>query len=238
MYTHMQPVTIPAGAVLNRPLRLRVLADFVNNYPILSCEGLMYGQSEDYSLTVLPAGVLPVRLFDERIAMENGSIQFSFKAGDENEVKHYTLQRAAGAGKVFTDVKVIGPASSRESANEYTITDDLPREYVWYRVLATQHDGSQYYSRILGRPSGDIHNKEQVRIFPNPTKGDINLDLPLPPGLPVRLELTDMQGRRVWTGTRSTGSNISINSGLPTGMYYLIIKAGQASWNKKIIITQ
>ena len=238
MYTHTQPVTIPAAAVLNRPLRLRVLADFINNYPILSCDGQMYGQTEDYSLTILPAGVLPVKLFDERIAMENGSIQFSFKAGDENNVKHYTLQRAAGAGKVFSNVQETGPGPSLQSANEYTITDDLPGDAVWYRILATQQDGSQYYSRILGKPSGNVQNKEQVRIFPNPSRGDFNVFLPLPPGLPVRLELSDTQGRRVWTGKRSMETGITIKSGLPAGMYYLTIIAGQARWNKKIIITQ
>lgn len=238
MYTHTQPVTIPAGAVLNRPLRMRVLADFINNHPILSCDGQMYGQTEDYSLTILPAGVLPVRIFDERISMENGSIQFSFKAGDETDVKHYTLQRAASAGKLFTNVMETSPATSRESANEYILTDDLPGDAVWYRILATQYDGSQYFSRILGRPAGNVQNKDEPRIFPNPSRGDFTVALPLPPGLPVRMELTDTQGRSVWTGRRSTETIITIKSGLPAGMYYLTIVAGQARWNKKIIITQ
>ncbi len=100
-YTHTTEVVIPAGAVQNKPLRLRVLADFINNYPILPCEGQMYGQTEDYSVTILAAGVLPVKIHDERIAMENGIIQFSFKAGDEKEVVKYELQRAGGSGNRF-----------------------------------------------------------------------------------------------------------------------------------------
>jgi hypothetical protein len=52
-YTHTAQVAIPTGAVLNRPLRLRVLADFINNNTILACQGQMYGQTEDYSVTFL-----------------------------------------------------------------------------------------------------------------------------------------------------------------------------------------
>ena len=135
-------------------------------------------------------------------------------------------------------MKEFSPKASRESANEYIITDDLPGNAVWYRILATQQDGSQYFSRILGRPSENVQHNEPVRIFPNPGKGDINVALPLPPGLPVQLELTDTHGRRVWMGNRSTQSTITISSGLPAGMYSLTITAGQSRWNKKIIITQ
>lgn len=237
-YTHTTEVTIPAGAVQDRPLRLRVLADFINNYPILPCEGPMYGQTEDYSVTILATGVLPVRIFDERIAMENGIIEFSFKAGDEKEVVKYELQRAGGSGRQFTGISRIDPKSSLLPVNEYAVADRQPvADQVWYRIEATQLDGSKYYSRILGKPADNGQRKGQWRIYPNPTRGEINISLPVPTGLPVQLVLTDMQGRRVWTGSRTTEKPINIRNGLPPGIYYLTITAGSWRWNSKIIIT-
>jgi hypothetical protein len=237
-YTHTAQVAIPTGAVLNRPLRLRVLADFINNNTILACQGQMYGQTEDYSVTILATGVLPVTIHDERIALENGIIKFSFKAGDEQEVVKYALQRAGGSGNAFTTISQLNPRNSLSSVNEYTATDELPTaDDAWYRIMATQQDGSKYYSRILGKPAGNGLRNNEWRIYPNPTRGEINISLPVPPGLPVHLVLTDMQGRRVWTGTRNTEKPISLGNGLPPGMYYLTITAGQSRWNSKIIIT-
>ena len=42
---------IPATAVLNKPLRLRVISDFVGS-PFTACGGIQYGQAEDYTITV------------------------------------------------------------------------------------------------------------------------------------------------------------------------------------------
>ncbi len=84
-----------------------------------------------------------------------------------------------------------------------------------------------------GKPASNGRRNEQWRIYPNPTRGDINISLPVPTGLPVQLVLTDTQGRRVWTGTRTTEKPINISNGLPPGMYYLTIRAGHLSWNSK-----
>jgi hypothetical protein len=153
-------------------------------------------------------------------------------------VVNYALQRAGGSGNAFTTISQLNPRNSLSSVNEYTATDELPTaDDAWYRIMATQQDGSKYYSRILGKPAGYSLRNNEWRIYPNPTRGDINISLPVPAGWPVHLVLTDMQGRRVWTGTRNTEKPISIGNGLPPGMYYLTIIAGQSRWNSKIIIT-
>lgn len=237
-YTHTADVAIPAGAVQNKPLRLRVLADWMTNTAIQPCDGLMYGQTEDYSLTVVPAGTLPVRLFDERISLRNNFVLVSFKSSEEKDVVRYELQRAGDSNKNFSGIKALSPAHSLSSTNEYMFTDDLPDEDAnWYRIMAVQQDGSRYYSRILGKPAATVLRNDPPQVYPNPTKGDIHVAVSLPPGVAVQLELTDTQGRRVYTGTRSSDQPITINGNFPAGMYYLSITAGQSKWNSKIVVT-
>lgn len=237
-YTHTAAVTIPADAVQNTPLRLRILADWINNNSIQPCQGQMYGQTEDYSLTILPAGTLPVKIYDERINWKNGSILFAFKTGNEKDVMKYELQRSDITGKIFSGIREIAPKNLSLSVNEYLVADEQPlSDAGWYRIAATGKDGNIYYSRILGKPAVNNEYAGQPRIYPNPAKGDINIAMPLPPGISVYLVLRDTQGRQVWTGTRPSDRPITVSGGFAPGMYYLSIMAGQEKWNSKVIIT-
>ncbi|GAB0155413.1 hypothetical protein CHRYSEOSP005_06740 [Chryseobacterium sp. Alg-005] len=53
-------VTPPAGAVINTPLRMRVIGDF-NGTAITSCYTPRYGQVEDYSVTITAEDILAIR---------------------------------------------------------------------------------------------------------------------------------------------------------------------------------
>lgn len=237
-YTHTVQVTIPAGATLNRPLRMRILADYAAYPNITACGNQAYGQTEDYSVTVLSASVLPVKISNERIIVKNGSVVFSFNASDEEQVVSYELQRAGKEGDAFVSIKSITPSDSRRAANEYEVTDDEPNgETGWYRILAIEQTGRKFYSRILGTPSGNTMESGNLRIYPNPTKGDINVNVPLLPGSMVQLLLRDTQGRVVWSGNRTVQRTIVIPGGFPAGMYYLTAIAGSQQWNAKVIVT-
>jgi PKD repeat protein len=50
--------TVPAAAVKNTPLRLRVVSDFVGS-SFTACSGIQLGQAEDYNVTVLPNTLPP-----------------------------------------------------------------------------------------------------------------------------------------------------------------------------------
>lgn len=237
MYTHSVDVVIPSGTAQDAPLRLRVIGDFYGNPGITACGNPAYGQTEDYSVTVYMAGTLPVKIYDERIRMQNQAIRFSFKASEEAQVLRYELQRSGKEGEAFTSIKTILPASSRTSINEYSATDEEASGTGWYRILAIEQDGRKFYSRILGTPSGNAETTGRMSISPNPTSGNINITLPLQPGTAVQLMLRDAQGRVVWTGSRNVERTLVIPGGFPAGMYYLSAVAGQQQWNAKVIVT-
>ncbi|MGN6418946.1 MAG: GEVED domain-containing protein [Pseudobacter sp.] len=236
-YTHSVDVTIPSGTSLGAPLRLRVVADFIGNPGITACGNQLYGQTEDYSVTINLPGALPVKIYDERIRLQNQVIRFSFKASEESQVIRYELQRAGKQGDAFTSIKSILPADSRTSVNEYSVTDEGATGTGWYRILAIEQNGRKFYSRILGTPSGNSEANGKLSISPNPTNGNINISLPLQQGTSVKLVLRDAQGRIVWAGNRNVERTLVIPGGFPAGMYYLSAIAGQQQWNAKLIVT-
>lgn len=73
---HSGTVAIASNAVVNTPLRMRVISDY--NTIVSACNNVMYGQTEDYSISVSPNTVPPVAKFGaDKIVSCNGAIAFS-----------------------------------------------------------------------------------------------------------------------------------------------------------------
>jgi len=91
---HYDTVEVPANAVLNTPLRMRVVsAKATNNTPDVVCSGLRNGQIEDYtvyvnsSLGLTETSELPLKVFPNP---SNSSI-FIESSNDEHQLKMYNL---------------------------------------------------------------------------------------------------------------------------------------------------
>ena len=73
-------LSIPAGVLLGTNLRLRIIADFVGSNP-QPCTNPTFGQAEDYSLSITPAGEMPVAEFTaSETSSCNGIILFEQQA--------------------------------------------------------------------------------------------------------------------------------------------------------------
>ncbi|PCH69915.1 MAG: hypothetical protein COC01_00325 [Bacteroidetes bacterium] len=73
-----QDVSIPTGAVLNTPLRLRVSADWSGSAEPTPCKLLDYGQAEDYSIVILVNNDPPAADFSVNDSITcDGNVNFS-----------------------------------------------------------------------------------------------------------------------------------------------------------------
>ena len=71
----------------------------------------------------------------------------------------------------------------------------------------------------LASPTIDLKTLEGVRLFPNPAKGNLTLEVP-PSVSGLKFTLFDLLGRVVRTETQLTGSSVTIQRGdIPSGMY-------------------
>lgn len=81
--------------------------------------------------------------------------------------------------------------------------------------------------------------KQQIQLYPNPSKGNFQVDLPALPAKAL-LQLTTVQGQTIYTKqtTRRDAQTLNINlPQLASGIYILHIKWGDDFWVKRLIIS-
>ncbi len=77
-----------------------------------------------------------------------------------------------------------------------------------------------------------------LKIYPNPSTGQVNLQFPLETTLPIQYQLSDIHGRIIESGIQVVRDIILDNSHLASGLYYITIRDGQgkissAKWVKE-----
>jgi hypothetical protein len=109
----------------------------------------------------------------------------------------------------------------------------LPSNYPYAGFLA------EYSTQVASSIEADrsIEEKE-IRVFPNPTSGSINLQLP--PGLrgELRLEVFTATGQRIWAQVIGATDQVVDLSPLPSGLYFMRLSGYQFSSGRKIMIVR
>ena len=95
------------------------------------------------------------------------------------------------------------------------------------------------YSPCVG--TDDISALNTTRIFPNPAKGILNINLP--GGLSdVSLMIYDVQGRTVYVGSKINKTSIETEqidiSALSDGVYYVKISSGKSTVHQKLVVSK
>lgn len=233
-YTHTASVLVPATAVQNKRLRLRVVADFASNTTLGPCSNPEYGQAEDYYIIAVPSTGLPIRIYAEAIAVEGNRVTFSFKAAEQDQVKNYRLQRA-DPDMNFKTIQEF-PASANSS---YTLNDQsLQQGTYYYRILATEYDGNQYFSRTLAAVTKTSGMVGALQLYPNPAKENFEVRLPVLPQGNIRAIVTDIYGKKIIDKSFSPQTTLTIHSNLVPGIYFLTVLADNNKWSQKLIIAR
>ncbi len=133
---------------------------------------------------------------------------------------------------------ITGFYENTESNTEHTVNDtfaNVDPTYVYNvgkaAVGALQHFAVATTS-LLGVNETTTKSLETVKIYPNPAKDMINIDLPNHVNT-FSFELTDMSGRSLLQSENQTKVSLS---GLSTGTYLATIKTKDSSVTKKLII--
>lgn len=234
-YTHTANVLVPAAAIQNKRLRLRVVADYAANTTLGACSNPQYGQVEDYYVIVVPNDPLAIRIYAEAIAVQGNAVNFSFKAAEQEQVKSYKLQRAN------PDMKFETVQEFPLSANgTYTLKDgNLPSGTYYYRILATEYDGNDYFSRTLAAVVQNTTTAAAgLQLYPNPAKENFELVLPMLPQSEVRVIMTDIYGKKIMEQNFAPQTQLKIHNNLKSGIYFLSVIADHNKWTQKLVIAR
>ncbi len=188
----------------------------------------------NYDTTV--SVVLPVRFANVRGELHDSNATIEWSNMTETDVESYTVERSIGSGNWQT-VGTIIPTKNDGSQADYSFQTIQTDRDVYYRVKATELNGSSFYSSIivLRKPAvtpGSPGSNPELLIYPNPVttdyfsfrlsnapKGRYISTIVTPDGKRIKQKMIDhnMNGDLV--------RQIEINGLLP-GIYRLVIQSG------------
>jgi hypothetical protein len=227
--------TVPASAVANTVLRMRVINEETSIYGNLITDGCyapVYGQTEDFPVFI--AGLLPVeyKYFKGHKTADDVILEWGISTG---MAKTFDVERSLNGVKF----EKIGSVSSASNRNDYSFTDkDALQPLYFYRLKQTEVSGqTKYSSTIIVRNDQDA-GTQLVRVT-NPFRDAIDLSFEQTYTATANIVLMDLNGRRIMlqqmpAGQKSIKIDLS-NLHLAPGVYMLKIRVGDLDITKKII---
>lgn len=170
---------------------------------------------------------LPVTLIDFNGRFINNEIQLNWKTTAEYNFKGFEIEKGF-EGSNFSYLTKVAAKGNSSTENIYTTTDAKPYpNYSYYRLKIIDRDGGFKYSDIvkIKTPPKSI---AITKIFPNPAKDNLTIELITDKKQTVKIEVFDMAGKRVsdFNLVAEQGINtkqVSLNR-LANGTYYIQAK--------------
>jgi uncharacterized small protein (DUF1192 family) len=191
-------------------------------------------------------GVLPVEMasFDARV--DDGAVQLSWQTASETNNAEFRVQRrrAQGSESAWTTVGSVEGSGTTSQAQSYRFTDpDLPYEAdaLTYRLKQVDTDGTAHLSKTVTVERG-VQELELLGTYPNPARQQATVRYALPDKQEATIRLYDVLGRQVRTvvsGEQEGRHQRTLDVGaLPSGVYFLRLRAGGQTRTQKFTVTR
>ena len=167
---------------------------------------------------------LPVTFTSLNGTIRNGKANLSWNIADEHNVDRYEVEESANGRQFQTFTQV--DAASRSSYQ--AIDAQLHTGANYYRVKAVDIDGKLTYSKIIRLDNNSAVDND-IRVYPNPSRGELNLGLNIPAGN-YQIRLINAVGQTVYQQPLThEGGSRSMQLGLPklsSGVYQVEVRGG------------
>lgn len=224
-------LTVPNSAVLgDTRMRVRI----VHNETPSSCGLSAFGETEDYTLTV--TGLLPVE-FSTFTALPKGRLAIlEWQTLTETNNDYFSVERSVDA-KTFKSIGHVKGKGTTFTPQTYHFIDRQANPGVnYYRLRQVDFDGQYEYSDVktVLIPRGE----QELLVFPNPSKGEFQVQLPELLSDDAYLELYDSQGQMIWQMSLESSSTHTIIQPelLAEGIYFLKLQDSQHSITRRIMV--
>ncbi len=155
---------------------------------------------------------LPVSMLNFECLMFNErQVKVSWQTATEINVSHFNVQSSTNG----VNFNSIGKVNAK-GASKYSFIDNTNFSgVVYYRLEVVDKNGSKTYSEIRDISIG---NNKEIKVFPNPTRGDVNVQLPTAGNW--QIITSDIAGRVVWKEEGSAGTIKHTLKGA-SGVYFI-----------------
>ncbi|HMU05013.1 MAG TPA: T9SS type A sorting domain-containing protein, partial [Saprospiraceae bacterium] len=186
-------------------------------------------------------GVLPVEWLDVDARRVNNTHVVSWRTAKEVNVDYYVVERRLAKETEFTQIpgKVAANGNSNAVQAYGLIDNDVASSGVYiYRVKQVDFDGKYTYSKLV---SVAHQGENAIELYPNPAKGETNLDIVLSTDSKVSVEIYDNASKLVKVITNEAFQAEGIKSYLidlndvPAGVYNVKVTIDGVATQKKFI---
>ncbi|NRB52425.1 MAG: T9SS type A sorting domain-containing protein [Saprospiraceae bacterium] len=225
-------ITVPNNALLgDTRMRVRI----VYNETPASCGLSAFGETEDYKLTV--TAPLPVE-FSTFTAIPQGLTAYlEWETLTESNNDYFSIEHSTDA-KSFRSIAQVKGEGTTFTPQSYSYHDRQAKPGInYYRLRQVDFDGQYEYSDM--KSVWISRNSAELSVYPNPSHGSFQVQLPEQFSAGALLQLIDSQGREVWHMklTSSSPTNITFTEeDLMSGIYFLKFQSGLQPLTHRIVI--
>jgi len=192
---------------------------------------------------------LPVELAEFSGTTVGGDqVRLKWKTTSEQSNAGFAVERRQGDESArlwreigFVESKASGGTSSNSISYQFA-DSGLPdgADVLTYRLRQVDIDGSTSYSKKITVRRGV--EETSLGVYPNPVRNQATVRLAVPRKERVQVSLLDVLGRKVRTvvdGPQEGRRTVQVEvSDLPSGTYFLRMKAGEKTLNRKLTVVQ
>jgi surface protein len=163
----------------------------------------------------------PVEWLHFSAQAEGKHVLLSWTTASEQNSDFFAVERSADR-KQWEELGTQAAAGSSRDQLNYQFEDQRPpSNTAWYRLRQVDLDGSFQYSSTVAIQLAEAG----IEFYPNPVKDRLNVEVPS--GQWLRVELINQQGQQVWQQELSGGRQQLSLSDLPSGLYTLQMRNEQ-----------
>ncbi|WKN46060.1 T9SS type A sorting domain-containing protein [Tunicatimonas pelagia] len=192
------------------------------------------------------ANPLPVEFLEFTAEAQRFSVLLKWKTASEENNDFFEVQRSKD-GKSWEAIGVVDGAGNSTTVLSYSYKDENPLVgTIYYRLRQVDFDGRFEHSKTASVEVDGFSPLNtsvlDIRVFPNPTKGVITLQVEgLPSGAVATVKLIDLFGNaleviQVPTENLVLGVKLNQQRRQPSGLYFVDIQQGNVNLQRKVII--
>lgn len=182
-------------------------------------------------------GPLPVQLLYWHGKLQHNGVMLTWATMSETNNSHFNIERSDD-GKTWQNLAEVPGAGSTTSTSYYSYLDKQPAQINYYRLSQSNYDG---VSEFIGIVQANVNFYEtNVLLYPNPTDGNIKLQLPS--GIDLEKEKIALKIynalRQLVMANYTVHENeilIDLSNNLP-GVYMLLLNFNGVSQRIKVIL--
>ncbi|MDB5256843.1 MAG: hypothetical protein JWM14_1538 [Chitinophagaceae bacterium] len=235
-YVHNANVTIPTGAVLNTPIRMRVAGyDNWKAKTTNTCIDNVYNEIEDYAILIKQLVTTPVDLLSFYATLESPAVKLQWITAHEKDLNYFVVEKSTAGAANWTLVDQLKAKGTDGNVTNYFCYDAHPFEGInYYRLRSYDNDGTLSQSKII---VVDLSGQYEFNIWPIPAQDILNvmINVDLSVNRDQSLVIRDLTGKEVLkTNFTEHLTAISIKD-LSAGTYIAEVTAGGKVITKKFI---